>query len=289
MTLKVRWTRRALRRLDQIGVYIVLHLKWPWSRTYSGLEMTSQNELVRDARESVVALAAAGALALSLWLKFSSVCLIIIIMMSATLLPLFIPFYWPLKSETKKVVCFINIVICILLCAGWIYEFMQPTGKIYYDWDQQNRLVSGKENTRTPIVVTFLPDKIWSLAVPYIEEVRRVPAGVSLSQFINEKCIDAPERTKFSMCGRRINLDWYGLSGPKSAFLPIYVDKNTKNNIVIFHMDLTKKKLSIFSNNDLADWSYVESLMPNTDVANLPIGDYIIKIDVVDRGGDPNC
>jgi len=134
-----------------------------------------------------------------------------------------------------------------------------------------------------PIVVTFLPDKIWSLAVPYIEEVRRVPTGVSLSQFINEKCIDDPERTKFSMCGRRINLDWYGLSGPKSAFLPIYVDKNTKNNIVIFHMDLTKKKLSIFSNNDLADWSYVESLMPNTDVANLPIGDYIIKIDVVDR------
>jgi len=97
--------------------------------------MTSQNEPVRDARDSVVALVAAGGLALSLWLKFSSVVLIIIIMMSAAFPALFIPFYWLLKSKTKKVVYSIYILILSLLCAGWIYEFMQPDGKIYYDWD----------------------------------------------------------------------------------------------------------------------------------------------------------
>jgi len=284
MTLKVRWTRRALRRLDQIGVYIELHMKWPWSRTYSGVEMTSQNDTGRDTRESVVAVAAAAGVALSLWSNFKCITSLVVMWIIFLALPEFTAFFKSTKNLIVARVVWISITSILFGCL--IYSFSKPPGEINYYRKYQNQLGSQRENTRTPIVVTFSSGENWSLAIPYISDIRRVPKGDSPSQLINKKCIYNPEKTKISLCGWAVHLDWFGLAGP-AAFSPIYVDKNTENNIVVFHMDSAKGRLSIFSNDELADLFYIETIKPNASIATLPIGDYIIKIDVVDRG-DPN-
>jgi hypothetical protein len=189
------------------------------------------------------------------------------------------------KRFPPKILNITRLVISIIF-VYLMYLFSQPPGEINYYRKYQNQLGSQRENTRTPIVVTFSSGENWSLAIPYISDIRRVPKGDSPSQLINKKCIYNPEKTKISLCGWAVHLDWFGLAGP-AAFSPIYVDKNTENNIVVFHMDSTKTRLSIFSNDELADLFYIETIKPNASIATLPIGDYIIKIDVVDRG-DPN-
>jgi hypothetical protein len=197
-------------------------------------------------------------------------------------LPEFMAFL-PKKSICARVIW---ASITSLFFGSLLYSFCQPPGEINYYRKYQNQLGSERENTRTPIVVTFSSGENWSSAIPYISDIRRVPIGDSPSKLINKKCIYDPQKTKISLCGWAVHLDWFGLAGP-AAFSPIYVDKNTENNIVVFHMDSTKGKLSIFSNDELADLFYIETIKPNASISTFPIGDYIIKIDVVDRG-DPN-